>query len=178
MTGIGTKMLLRDITGSVVLHSYQTHLRVTSKIVAVVESLDLEPEGFDAFLEGAASDAEFGALIRQGLDRTRVMAFEDDPYGKTGHGYGKKLTAWQNRAMKATGKSRMTELHKVTQACSCVRTRHFFLFVNTRKAFDWSDGFSTVPDTTPDYREFLLDLDADDRTLGESARAALDAMVR
>lgn len=178
MTGIGTKMLLRDMTGSVVIHSYQTHLRVTSKIVAVVESLDLEPEGFEAFVDGAASDAEFGALIRQGLDRTRFMAFEDDPYGKKGHGYGRKLTVWQNRALKATGKSRMTELHKVAQACSCVRTRHFFLFVNTRKAFNWSDGFRQVLDTDSGYREFLLDTDADDRTLGETARATLDAMVQ
>ncbi len=178
MAAPGTKYLYKDLTGMVHIHAYDAHLRVTSTVQAVVSSMDLEKEGFDAFIAPDATDAAFGALIREGLDRTRFFTFGEDPYvGKGSGGFRKKLSAWHKAAAKAEGKKTVDEVHKTARACRCMRTTGFFLFTNAAKGRYVQDGFSEVSDATPRYWEALCDPYADDATLGHTARAALDAMV-
>ena len=57
MAAPGTKYLYKDLTGMVHIHAYDAHLRVTSTVQAVVSSMDLEKEGFDAFIAPDATDA-------------------------------------------------------------------------------------------------------------------------
>ena len=157
---------------------FGSHLRVTSYVVSVVSSLDLEEAGFDAFLEGDASDAALGALIREGLDRTRFMAFEDNPYlGVGSGGFYRKLAAWKRRAKAVIGDRSVFEVDRTARSAEVLRSRSFYLFLNHRRVGGSRPEFVGVSDVSPDYCEIVLEIDAEDAEIGACARDILSEMV-
>jgi hypothetical protein len=173
------KFLQKELTGRIVIYRHHGYYRLTSEVVAGVTSLDLD-QGMDEFLPMTVSDAELGAAVRRCHDATRFMSFKDLPKGEAAKAANKvwraKFKLWEKRALQLTGKKTLRELYEGASRAASTRTDKVYAFFNSDQ--ESATVFTGIPDLWPDYREFILPQPVDDATLGQTARAALDAVVR
>lgn len=173
------KFTRSEITGRIVIYRHRGYYRLTSCLYAGVTSLDLD-QGMDEFLPVSVSDAELGAAVRRCHDATRFMSFKDLPRGEAAKEKNRRyqglLKLWDKKAFQLTGTKNLRELYEDASCAESTRTDKVYAFFNGNQASPTE--FTGIPDLWPDYREFILPHPVDDATLGQTARAVLDAVVR
>lgn len=172
------KVLQKDITGRIQVYRFHGFYRLTSNRQAVVTGMDLE-QGMDEFFPVTVSDAEFGAAIRRCHDATRFVDWRTLPKGEAARAWerewDKLYVRWEQRAMQVTGCKTLKALYADASHAGSTRTKEVYAFLNSEIK---KGVFYPVLDHEPEYQEFLVQQPASDETIGQAARAALDAMVR
>jgi hypothetical protein len=174
------KTLIKEVTGRIEIYRFHGVYRLTSTVQSVFNHKDLD-DGLDEFLHITVSDTEFGAAIRRCHDATRFVDWRTLPKGEAARAdekeWNKKYVLWQRKALEVTGCQTVKELYAaadISHSCS-TRTKQVYAFFNS--SLDKPTEFYSIPERSPDYREFIINQPASDETLGQTARAALDAVV-
>jgi hypothetical protein len=174
------KTLAKEVTGWIEVNRHHGWYRLTSSCVTYGSGLDLE-QGLDEFLPVTVSDAEFGAAIRRCHDATRFVDWRTLPKGAAARAWEvewkKKYVLWERKALEVTGCKSLKELYAAADIShsSSTRTKDVYVFLNS--SLDKPTEFYSIPERSPDYREFIINQPASDEALGQAARAALDAVV-
>lgn len=172
------KTLIKDVTGRIAIYRFHRFYRLTSTEQSIFNSLDLD-HGLDEFLPTSISDADFGATIRRCHDATRFVDWRTLPKKEAAKAaereWQKKLLLWQHRALEFTGCKTLKELYADASHSSSTRTKEVYAFFNSHQKKPTE--FFSIPDHFPEYREFLVKQPASDEVLGQTARAALDAVI-
>ena len=174
------KVSAKDVTGKIEIYQHGGWYRVASKEYAGgITNLDLE-QGLDEFLPITVSDAEFGEAIRRCHDATRFVDWRTLPKKEAARAWErewkKKYVDWERKALEVTGCKTVAELYEGGAShSSSTRTKDVYVFFNSN--LKTPTEFYSIPDHFPDYREFIVKQPTSDEALGQTARAALDAVV-